>query len=443
MNMSRGLEASQPIERYGTFTIIRCMAKVLFIHQNFPGQYKYLAPALVQAGHDVRATVLRQPHNVQKTGLSHWQGVDLWPYSIEGKPTPQRHPWLLDFEAKVVRGQACFNVLQTMRAQGYRPDVVLAHFGWGEALFVKDVWPDTKLAIYGEFYYQAQGGDVGFDPEFDGVSDEARCKLRLRNANQLLHLQAADAIMAPTRWQASTFPMEYQPRIQVIHDGIDTSMLTADSTATVRLNSELVLKTGDEVVTFVSRNLEPYRGYHTFMRSLPELLRQRSQAQVLLVGGDQVSYGSAAPAGDSWKQIFANEVRELMPPEDWARVHFLGHLPHAQYLAVMRVSSVHVYLTYPFVLSWSLLEAMSLGRAIVGSDTAPLQEVLTHDDNGRLVNFFDSMGLANAVTQLLNDTLARQRLGRAAREYVCQHYDLKKVCLPQQLAWVEELLGSY
>lgn len=418
------------------------MAKFLIIHQNFPGQYKHLAPALVQAGHEVCATVLRQAHNAQTTWPSHWQGVALWPYSIEGGPTPQQHPWLLDFEAKVVRGQACFKVLQTMRAQGYQPDVVLAHFGWGEALFVKDVWPDTKLGVYGEFYYQPQGGDVGFDPEFDGVSDEARCKLRLRNANQLLHLQAADAVMAPTRWQASTFPVEYQPRIQVIHDGIDTSVLTADSAATVRLNGELVLTAGDEVVTFVSRNLEPSRGYHTFMRALPELLRQRPHARVLLVGGDQVSYGAAAPAGQSWKQIFAKEVRQHMPPEDWARVHFLGHLPYAQYLAVMRVSAVHVYLTYPFVLSWSLLEAMSLGCAIVGSDTAPLQEVITHDDNGRLVNFFDPLALANAVAQLLNDPPARQRLGQAAREYVCQHYDLKTACLPQQLAWVNGLLGS-
>jgi glycosyltransferase involved in cell wall biosynthesis len=412
------------------------MARVLIIHQNFPGQYKHLAPALVRAGHTVRATVLRQPSEAQPAVPSHWQGVALWPYSIERGPTRGQHPWLGDLEAKVVRGQACFRAMQDMRAEGFQPDVVLAHLGWGEALFVKDVWPNTKLAVYGEFYYQAQGGDVGFDPEFQAMSDEALCKLRLRNANQLLHLQAADAVIAPTHWQASTFPAEYRPRMTVIHDGIDTQALTADPSAVLDLGEGVQLKAGDEVVTFVSRNLEPYRGYHSFMRALPELLRQRPKTRVLLIGGDQVSYGAAAPQGKSWKQIFIDEVRTHISDDDWGQVHFLGRLPYAQYLTAMRVSAVHVYLTYPFVLSWSLLEAMSLGCAIVGSDTAPLREVITHDQNGRLVDFFDPLALAHAVAELLGDPQERQRLGQAAREFVCQHYDLERVCLPQQMAVV-------
>lgn len=415
------------------------MGQILIIHQNFPGQYKHLAPALVKAGHAVRATVLRQPGDPRPALPSHWKGVSLWPYGIALGPTHAQHPWLTDIEAKVLRGQACFKVLQGMRAQGYCPDVVLAHLGWGEALFVKDVWPDTQLAVYGEFFYFTRGGDVGFDPEFPSNSEEVSCKLRLRNANQLLHLHAADAVICPTQWQASTFPAEYQSRITVIHDGIDTREVTADSQAVLNFDSGLQIKAGDEVVTFVSRNLEPYRGYHTFMRALPVLLRARPNVQVLLVGGDELGYGAAPPPKQSWKQIFIDQVREGIPTRDWARVHFLGRLPYSQYLQVLRVSAVHVYLTYPFVLSWSLLEAMSLGCAIVGSDTQPVREVITHHHNGCLVDFFDTAALAQTVDKLLDDPHLRQRMGQAAQAFVRQNYDLTEVCLPHQLARVAEL----
>lgn len=412
------------------------MSRFLFIHQNFPGQYRHLAPALVRSGHEVFATVLRQTSGATTEYPFSWQGVELWPYHVERAAVNGQHPWLSDFEAKVLRGESCLKVLKKMRANGIYPDVVMAHLGWGEALFVKDVWPNAKLVIYCEFYYQAQGADVGFDPEFHSLSDEARCKLRLRNANQLLHLQAADAISTPTHWQASTFPIEYRQRMKIFHEGIDTSILTAAPNATVRLSNQLQLNAGDEVVTFVSRNLEPYRGYHTFMRALPELLDQRPKAHVLLIGGDKVGYGAAAPNGQSWKQIFANEVRKHMPMDNWARVHFLGRLPYDQYLAVMRVSAVHVYLTYPFVLSWSLLEAMSLGIAIVGSDTEPVKEVLIHEKNGLLVNFFDPSKLAHSISELLDNAQERQRLGQAARKFVCEHYDLHQICLPMQMDWL-------
>ena len=187
----------------------------------------------------------------------------------------------------------------------------------------------------------------------------------------------------------------------------------------------------DEVITFVNRNLEPYRGYHVFMRALPRLLRERPQAHVLIVGDDGVSYGRRPPDGQSWKQVFIDEVRGKIPDADWERVHFLGRLPYDRFLRLLQISRLHVYLSYPFVLSWWLLEAMSCGAAVVAADTDPVREVIRHDETGRLVEFFDGAALVEAVCALLGDADARDRLGRNARALMRARYDLNSICLPR------------
>ena len=409
--------------------------KILFIHQNFPGQFKYLAPALVQQGHTVVAMTM------QKTEAKEWQGVRLAPYTATRGTTPKVHPWISDFETKTIRAEACFRAALRIRAEGLNPDLIVSHHGWGESLFLKDVWPQAKLAIYCEFYYHPLGADVGFDPEFP-VKDEGEvCRLRLKNLNNLLHFEAADAGISPTHWQASTFPEPFRSKITVVHDGIDTEAVAPNPAVSLTLNGNIKLTRADEVITFVNRNLEPYRGYHIFMRALPELLKRRPQARVLIVGADDVSYGARPEEGKKWKDIFASEVRPQISDADWARVHFLGHIPYQHFIPLLQLSTVHVYLTYPFVLSWSLLEAMSVGCAIVASDTQPLREAIRHDDTGRLVDFFDVPGLANEVCALLDDPVARQRLGANARAFAQATYDLKTVCLPRQLQWVQGLAG--
>lgn len=409
--------------------------KILFIHQNFPGQFKYLAPALVQQGHTVVAMTM------QKTEAKEWQGVRLAPYTATRGTTPKVHPWISDFETKTIRAEACFRAALRMRAKGLNPDLIVSHHGWGESLFLKDVWPQAKLAIYCEFYYHPLGADVGFDPEFP-VKDEGEvCRLRLKNLNNLLHFEAADAGISPTHWQASTFPEPFRSKITVVHDGIDTEAVAPNPAVSLTLNGNIKLTRADEVITFVNRNLEPYRGYHIFMRTLPELFKRRPQARVLIVGADDVSYGARPEEGKKWKDIFASEVRPQISDADWARVHFLGHIPYQHFIPLLQLSTVHVYLTYPFVLSWSLLEAMSVGCAIVASDTQPLREAIRHDDTGRLVDFFDVPGLANEVCALLDDPVARQRLGANARAFAQATYDLKTVCLPRQLQWVQGLAG--
>ena len=407
--------------------------KLLFIHQNFPGQFKFLAPALARQGHEVVAMTM------QKGEASQWQGVRLVPYAASRGTTPKVHPWVSDFETKAIRGEACFRAALQLKAQGFCPDLVIAHPGWGESLFLKDVWPAARLGIYAEFYYHPQGADVGFDPEFPAADAGDVCRLRLKNLNNLLHFEVADAAISPTQWQASTFPEPFRSKITVVHDGIDTDALAPNPGVSLTLNGSLKLSRGDELITFVNRNLEPYRGYHIFMRALPDLLRRRPGARVLLVGGDDVSYGARAEGGRKWKDLFAAEVRAQISDADWARVHFLGHVPYQHFIPLLQLSSVHVYLTYPFVLSWSLLEAMSLGCAIVASDTQPLREAVRDDETGRLVDFFDVGGLAQQVCALLDDPQARARLGASARAFARAHYDLQSVCLPRQLEWVRAL----
>ena len=414
---------------------------ILFIHQNFPGQFKFLAPALVSQGHTVRAMTM------QATEAKTWEGVELIRYGANRGTSPNIHPWVSDFETKTIRGEACFRAALKLKAEGMNPDVIIAHHGWGESLFLKDVWPHAKLGIYCEFFYHPQGADVGFDPEFPAKDEGDICRLRLKNLNNLLHFEVADTGISPTHWQASTFPDPFRSKITVVHDGIDTEAVAPNLQTNLTLKKSsgeaIGLTRADEVITFVNRNLEPYRGYHTFMRALPAILRRRPHAKILIIGADDVSYGArpdAAKYGNKkWKDIFIEEVRPQISDADWARVHFLGSVPYQHFIPLLQVSTVHVYLTYPFVLSWSLLEAMSAGCAIVASDTQPLREAITHDETGRLVSFFDAAALADEVCGLLDDPAARARLGAAARLFAQENYDLKTVCLPKQLAWVASM----
>jgi len=409
--------------------------KILLIHQNFPGQFKHLGPVLARIGHDVRALTPRVKERAT------WKGIDIMPYAPKRSTSKDVHPWLVDFETKVIRAEACHAAALLLRdEEGFTPDVILAHHGWGEPMFLRDVWPEARIGLYCEFYYRPEHPYSSFDPEFP-PGDPARKALRLRmkNLNNLIHEQIADAALSPTRFQADTFPPEWREKISVIHDGVNTRAMVAKPQAWLELPDGTTVTRADEVITFVNRNLEPYRGYHRFMRALPELLRRRPDARVLIVGADGTSYGAKPPPGKTWKQIFIDEVRSQIPDDDWARVHFLGHIPYNRFTALLQVSRLHIYLTYPFVLSWSLLETMSVEGAILASDTAPVRELIKDGVTGRLVDFFDTEALVSEACALLDDPDTRARLGAAARAHVVQNYDLQSVCLPQLLAWVKGL----
>ncbi|MFW2541190.1 glycosyltransferase [Primorskyibacter sp. 2E107] len=410
--------------------------KILLIHQNFPGQYKHLAPALAAQGHEVVALTCKVKE------AQTWKGVRIIPYAVKGNSTQGIHPWLTDFETKLLRATSCYRGAMGLKGQGFEPDVICAHHGWGESMFLKDVWPQARLGLYCELYHLTTTPFMNFDPEFPTRNPEADAlRIRMKNLNNRLHEEIMDAGISPTRFQAGSFPTEWQDRITVAHDGVDTDLVVPDADARLMVRDTVTLSRQDEVITFINRNLEPYRGYHVFMRALPDILRQRPNAHVVLIGGDEVSYGSKPPKGQSWKQIFIDEVQDRIPAEDWNRVHFLGRVPYAVYLSMLQVSTVHVYLTYPFVLSWSLLEAMSAQCAILASGTAPVREVLTEGETGQMVDFFDREALVERLCALLDDPQTRERLGLGARAFVRENYDLKTICLPQHLDWVEQLAG--
>lgn len=409
--------------------------RILFVHQNFPGQFKHLAPALATQ-HEVVAFTM------QNNMPAEWQGVRLISYQATRGSTPNIHPWIGDFETKIIRAEAAFNAALQLRDSGFTPDLIIAHPAWGESLFLKDVWPKTKLAVYCEFFYHAKGADLGFDTEFYATTPADTCRIRLKNMNNFLHFNLVDAAISPTHWQASTFPKSIRAKISVIHDGIDTDVIVPNDQVSLTLNgtdSSLILTRNDEIITFISRRLEPYRGFHIFMRALPELLRRRPNARVLIVGDEGTGYGTQPPNGQTWKSLLLNEVHKDL---DLSRVNFLGQIPYHYLIALLQLSRVHVYLTYPFVLSWSLLEAMSAGCCIVASDTQPLHEVIRHDETGRLVNFFDIKALTEEVCYLLDNPEKRATLSANARVFAQTNYDLKTICLPKQLAWVDALLAQ-
>lgn len=410
--------------------------KILFVHQSFPGQFIHLAPALVARGHEVRAILM------QKQVPDAWNGIRLTGYLPVAESTPGIHPWLKNIENEIILAESVFRTALKLKAQGYSPDVIVAHLGWGESLFLKQVWPQTRLGIYCEYFYHYDEADVGFDPEFPVTDVGEKCRLQLKNLAILQQIGIADAGISPTHWQAATFPEPFRRNITVVHDGINTRGVRPDPSVQLRVETsggEHVLTRQDEVITFVNRNLEPYRGYHVFMRALPELLLRRPHAQVLITGGEDVSYGKRPVAGTSWKQVMINEVRPTIPDADWSRVHFTGVVPYSQFIKILQLSTVHVYLTYPFVLGWSLLEAMSAGCAIVASDTGPLHEVVQNGETGRLVGFFDVKRLVDTVCELLEQPEQRRWLGESARKFARENYDLNTLCLPRQIQWVKSL----
>jgi glycosyltransferase involved in cell wall biosynthesis len=404
---------------------------VLFVHNNFPGQYRHIARALA---HDP---------DVRVAAIGSWtsqpmESVQLLKYSLANVDVSATHPFARRFDVDCNRAEQVLYALSSLASTGFAPDLILAHPGWGETLPLRTVFPDARILLYCEFFYGMQGRDVGFDPEFPDPGADGQVALHLKNASTLLALADCDAGISPTEWQRSTFPREYQNKIAMIHEGIDVDAIKPAADAVLRLPSGREFRHSDEVVTFVARNLEPLRGYHIFMRSLPRIMAERPDAQVVVIGGDGVSYGVSAPPGSTWKSVFFDEVAGRIDRE---RIHFTGRLPYPDYLNALQISSAHVYLTYPFVLSWSLLEALSAGCLVIGSDTAPVREVLD-GKNGLIVPFFDVEQLSERVIEALSHPRRFRSMRAQARRTILDQYDLARICLPKLMMFIEKVRRS-
>ncbi|MCL2658644.1 MAG: glycosyltransferase family 4 protein [Betaproteobacteria bacterium] len=388
---------------------------ILVIHQNFPGQFRHLCIHLSQRG-DV---ALRAIGRRTAPGLP---GIELLRYDLHREPTKGVHHYVTGFERAVLYGQAVARVLQRLKGEEFVPDVVLAHPGWGETLFVKDVFPSARLIHFCEFFYRAEGADADFDPSAPLQFDD-RARITARNALHLLNLELCDAGVTPTSWQKQLHPVAYRHKIHLVHEGIDTENLGPLADATLDLPDGTCLRQGEEIVTYVARNLEPYRGFPSFMRALPAILAARPKARIVIVGGDEVSYSRRPKDATTWREKLLAEL--ALTEAQLARIHFLGRVPYPVFCKLLQVSAAHVYLTYPFVLSWSMLEAMASGCLVIGSKTAPVEEVIEPGRNGLLVDFFDSAALAKTVCEVLEDPKRFDHLRAAAIETVRARFNLK------------------
>lgn len=398
------------------------MSRILFVHNFFPGQFGFLANALVQFGHEVVALGGKPSVDMPGVSLVRWHH--------KRGTTPNILPAAIRAEADMIRAAAALEAGRGLAERGFSPDVIVGHPGWGETLYLKELWPDARLILYAEFFYSSTGGELGFDPEFGEVTLAERCRAVSKSATLALAYSQADRLVSPTLFQASRLPESFLSRTAIIHEGVDLKEVLPTPDASITIGGKTF--GGDRpVVTFASRVLEPLRGCHTFFRSLPKILEDVPDAEIVIVGEETgAGYGLGPPENETWRSYFWKEIEDRIDP---TRIHFVGWLPNKTLNALMSIARAHVYLTYPFVLSWSLLEAMACEALVIGSDTPPLHDVITDGENGLLVDFLRPDLLAETVIQACRHPDWFKGMRRAARQSILTRYDRQNVCLPQWL----------
>ena len=387
--------------------------RILFIHQNAPGQFRHLAPYL--ASNSANQVVFMGQHCARVAGRIRWVT-----YSEPHGAGSQTHHYLHRMEASVRRGQQVLRACNNLQKEGFKPDLVVAHPGWGETMFIRDLLPNAKILHYCEMFYRPEGQDTGYIPE-TAIDFDGRCRLRAWNADLLTALDVMDHGISATEWQRAQHPTPFQSKISVIHDGIDLAEVTPLASARFTLPNGLSFVAGDEVLTYVARHLEPMRGFLALMHAVPKLLQLRPQAHIVICGEDGLGYGRPPPDGGTWREAMLRTIAF-----DPTRVHFVGRLPRREYLSLLQVSALHLYLTVPFVLSWSCAEALAAGCLVLGSDVAPVREVIQHGENGFLVDLRDAGSIACRAADLL---ACRERLPAVrarARERSANQFDLRR-----------------
>lgn len=394
--------------------------RVLLVHDRFPGQFTHLAA-------DLAADPQVELRFVAGRAEGAIPGFAPELYRPARPIHANTHPYLRAMERAVLNGQAAYRRLAALKAGGFEPDVVYFHSGFGPGLYLRDLFPSTRLVGYFEWYYRGTGGDAAYLAK-DKLDDDARCRLRTRNADILLELMAADRAMTPTAFQRDQFPPTLRSQLTVLHDGVDSGFFSPGDVLSPRL-AAFGLERPGPVVTYATRGMEPYRGFPQFMQAADLLLRRHPELRVVVAGADLVAYSGPPAEGQG---SYLEQALAALPELDRDRLILTGRLDLADYRDLLRRSTVHVYLTVPFVLSWSLIEAMATGCALVVSDTAPVREVV-NDGEAALVDFFDVEALAARVSDLLADPTRRAALGQRARARAIAAYDLA-LLLPRQRA---------
>jgi len=397
---------------------------ILFLHRNFPAQFRYIAPALAN---DKDNKVVFITNNTT-TNLPNITKVS---YKLKRQVPDDCHRYLRFYEESVIHAQSTAEATIYLKNQGFKPDIIYGHT-WGQTMYMKDIFPEVPLLCYFEWFYNSKGGDVGFDGKVPNIDDLA--KLRSKNAHLLIDLYSCDAGICPTKFQMKQFPKEYAYKIKVLHDGIDTDFCTPKDDTLFKIEDKnLTLSRNDEVVTYATRGMEAYRGFPEFMKAVEILQKKRPNVQVIIGGEDRVCYGPKL-AGTTYKKMMLEKL-DL----DLSRIHFVGSLPFNKYIDLLRISSAHVYLTYPFVCSWSLLDSMSCACPVVASATEPVTEFIEDNKNGLLFDFYDIEQQVEKIEYALDNKEEMQVIRNNARQTILDNYRLKDL-LPQHIEYIKSLL---
>ena len=388
------------------------MTSVLFIHPNYPGQFKHILPALRETGEYRLAYISRQRSTPDS------EGIMIEQYVFEKRPRGGGVHRYLHYTNEAVREAREVSVCaNNLVSRGFVPDIIVGHTAWGGLLFMRDMFPQAKIIGYCELYSRPEFDQA--TPSGERISNDRKAYLRCRNLHGLMQMESMDVGVTPTRYQLDSFPPLLQQKLRVVHEGVDTRLCAPDGLASFPVKEKnLVLTANDQVITYVSRGFEPARGFFEYMQSLEILCQKLPDAHFLLVGGENVFY-SAKPGEKSYREQ-AIEKYDI----DLDRVHFTGRLVHEGFRKVIQISSAHVYLTRPLFLSWSAVEAMSMGAPIIASDHALVREFMQHEENALLVETNDPDAIAAAVVRLVEDRELSRRLGNTARNSIVDKYDI-------------------
>jgi glycosyltransferase involved in cell wall biosynthesis len=388
--------------------------KFLFVHQNFPGQYLHIVRHL-QANPANDVVFLTEPNG------NFVQGVRRVVYELAHKPRQDIHHTVRLLEQAMHRADKVAETARRLKRLGFTPDIIIGHHGWGEMLNLVDVWPGVPMLGYFEFYYHTSGYDVNFDVEFP-MGEDFQPGVRALNAINHAALTLGQHGQSPTRFQRNAYPGWAKRQIKLLPECTRLDLCQPDPQArATRLSiGDFHIEPTDQLITYVARNLEPYRGFHVLMRALPRILAARPDAKVVMLGGDEVSYG-ARLSGDSWKNYFSNQLKGRY---DASRVLMPGQVHYQTYLQLLQRSDAHVYLTYPFVASWSLREALACGCAVVAADVEPVTEFVSDGRNGLLTPALDPERLADQVLRLLESPALAKKIRTGARHYAERHLDM-------------------